>query len=329
MSGGENGDERVVGQVPGGEAVQGRGEILRPGGGDGEVPVLPVRELPQGVGVHRPSEAEGAVPLRGREIPPYRPDAFGGDTETSKAFAAALALSRLPSLCWAMPCYGSIHPKVYSSHMRAMGTIARMGFKVNPLFVSVSNKVGLVTASNRIVQEALAVGCDYIFWTEMDMDVPSDVIPRLFDRHKDVVSGLYVLRGSKMSLCAYRRHPLNEHRFGFTPLRVFQPGAFVKVDACGMGCVLFRTEIFRNKVFDRPGTSEGQVWFDEGQGVCGQDMYFYAQLLKAGVEVWLDTSVQCVQYDESEPAATDLTEYMKSIHNHGIVQGGLILGEAR
>lgn len=230
-----------------------------------------------------------------------------------------------------MPCYGSIHPKVYRSHMAAMAGIAKLGYqvnmvRVNPKFVAVTNKMGLAAASNYLVESALQMGVDYVFWTEMDMDVPADVIPRLLDAGKDVCGGLYFLRNTNdiPFPCVYVKGPMEtvkDDNFLFVPVQPISLNRRMKVHAIGCGCVLIKTTVFNNPIFNR---GDKKVWFDEVQGKCGQDMYFYEMLRRGGQEVWIDTGVICKQYNEGEPEEIGYDQYAEAIKEHRRFNAGFI-----
>jgi hypothetical protein len=281
-------------------------------GGDGAVPE--VRIVRQNVNGGRSPEKRG-LHLRGEAGEEHGPEHGNGKVEN--ALASLLDVKKLPTFAWAMPCYGPISPKVYVSHMRALGNVAKMRMRIHPVNYMITNKCNLATASNRIVERALHLGVDYVFWTEMDMDLPADVIARLYDQKKDVCGGLYFLRGDKRNPepCAYMKSRDPVHKFAFLPIGLFNKNRLYKVDALGMGCVLFKTEVF--KKIKEP-------WFDDRQNECGQDMYFYKKLKEAGVDVFLDTGVQCGQYQDEERIGIE--DWDAFVVREGSTPGGVILG---
>lgn len=222
-----------------------------------------------------------------------------------EAIAALVRGSK--TLLWAMPCYGGVHPRVYKSHMAAMAGVAKFGIKVNPCYAGVTNKSGLVPASNRIAQAVVELGVDYVFWTEQDMDIPPDTLPRLLDRMAErpdigAAVGVYFLRGTKREPqpCLYRKLNKGVEDYAFARVGLVQLDKFFRVDAAGMGCALFRGDVF--KAITPP-------WFDDMEGRCGQDMYFYTQLWKRGIPVWCDTGVVCDQIDEDSPEVVGRADY--------------------
>jgi hypothetical protein len=96
---------------------------------------------------------------------------------------------------------------------------------------------------------------------------------------------------------------------------VLKDGECYPVDAIGMGCVLFKSEVF--KKIKEP-------WFDQGEQTCGQDMYFYTQLFNAGIEVFVDTTVMCEQWQGKEKIGFE--DYKKALANPELARKGFILG---
>lgn len=224
-------------------------------------------------------------------------------------------------MAWVMPVYGPIHRLVYESHMAAMGALAKQGIVVEPKFVVVSNKMGLAGASNKITESVMDLKPDYIFWTEMDMILPSHTVTTLLkhatEHNLDVLSGIYFLRGNGQP-CLYKKVVEGSaFKYAHTPMLTFPKDALFEVGCPGVGCVLFKTEVF-NKI-------EAPYW-DDKEGECGQDMYFYTNLRNAGVKVYADSTVICGQIDDDVPRLWDEKDYEVWLRsnegeNHGYIQG--------
>jgi len=216
-----------------------------------------------------------------------------------------------PTVAWAMPVYGNIHRTVYESHMAAMGNLAKNKVSAVPKFVCVTNKMSLDSASNAIVKAALEVGVDYIFWTEMDMILPSQGPLSLLEhaiQHKlDVLSGVYFLRGNGQP-CLYKKVVVADNPYAHTPMLTFPEHSIFEVGCPGMGCVLFNVEVFKKLK---------EPWFDAQEGFCGQDMYFYTKLHEKEIKVHADSSVICGQIDEDEPKMWGVNEYQQWLKTDG------------
>lgn len=211
-------------------------------------------------------------------------------------------MKRKPSIAWCSPNYGSIDTQVYKNHLAAISNASRM-FDVK--YVGISDKMYLHSASNKLVTEALEMGVDYIFWTEQDMLLPFDVVTKLFERQKDICSGIYFLRGAAFMPCMWQfveneKNP-EKNPYMISPISLFTENSMLKIDVCGMGCVLFKSDVFRK--LEEP-------WFDMKEGY-GQDVYFYRKVKNAGIDVWVDTGIQCGQ--QAERKVTSIEDYREHL----------------
>jgi len=229
-----------------------------------------------------------------------------------------------PTLAWAMPMYGSVHRLVYESHMTAMGSLAKEGIVVTPKFVIVSNKMGLASASNKITQAILDQKPDYIFWTEMDMVLPAYTVTRLLKHAQqyniDVLSGVYFLRGSGQPCLFKKVLEEKENPFYHTQMGTFPKNAIFEVGCPGVGCVLFKREVFEQLEFP---------YWDDRQGRCGQDIYFYTKLREKGIKVYADSSVICDQIDEDEPKLWTSKEYEEWLRKEGGHRSGFLQDDTK
>lgn len=227
----------------------------------------------------------------------------------------------VPTLMFACPTYGPIHGKVYASHLTAIGSLAKEGYVVKPHIVAVTRKMGLAAASNEITKVAIASNVDYIFWTEMDMLLPHYAITRLL-KHAiqydlDGVSGVYFLRGSSEP-CLYVPLPESwiDNPFAHSRLTTFPENSLFKIGCPGVGCALFKREVFEKLTYP--------YWADKpGEQGHGTDIYFYTKMREAGMQMWADSSVICGQIDDDEPTEYNVDTYMKWLHSDQI-KGGFI-----
>lgn len=282
------------------------------------VPVQSVHIMREDHHRARLGEAPGTVPLRRGDIPA---DGSSRNGKAPDALEALLSLRRLPTFMWALPCYGNIHTEVYRSHMAAIGHIAKLGIRVMPQYIAVTNKMGLASAENHLAQAAIDLKVDYVFWTEQDMVLPHDIIPRLFDRQKMACSALYFLRGSNgdPQPCMYQKYEGDDEKpYAFVPVSVFTENKLVKVDACGMGAVLMKREVL--EAVDNPR-------FDDREGQCGTDMYFWTHVWRKGIEVFVDTGVQSDQINENRPEVIGIKDWRAFVERHGLRKAGFVAGE--
>lgn len=208
-------------------------------------------------------------------------------------------------VAWAIPCYGPMYPQVYSTHLATIAYASRF-FAVEHMgdipMVGATDKMYLHSASNEIVRQVLAEpAITHVFWTEMDMLLPPDAVPKLLELGKPIVSGIYFLRGGGGQPCLYAPPPCEtiENPYVHTPITMYdERGPFKlakKAGGCpGMGCVLFERQVFERIAepwFDLKANDPGK------KNGYGQDLYFYTKVRHAGFEVWAHPGVVCDQID--------------------------------
>ena len=203
-------------------------------------------------------------------------------------------------VAWVMPNYGPLYSEVYASHMCAIAyanrTLNVMHGSDIPM-VGCTDRMYIHSACNYIIQQVLLQeNITHIFWTESDMILPKDVIPKLLKVGKAIVSGIYFLRGGGGQPCLYKRTPLEvkENPYLHTPITVYDERGPFRVDCPGMGCVLMERKVFE---------TIPEPWFDlkaNDPGLkngYGQDLFFYTKVRWAGIEVWATPDVVCDQID--------------------------------
>lgn len=231
-------------------------------------------------------------------------------------------------IAWAMPNYGPIFSSVYASHLACIAQASRFLSveKVGKFpLVGATDRMYLHSACNEIVREALRAEVTHIFWTESDMILPVDTVPRLLAVNKPIVSGIYFLRGGSGQPCLYKRTAIEikENPYLHTPITMYDERGPFKVDCPGMGCVLMDIDVFKKVP---------EPWFDlkandlDKKNGYGQDLYFYTKVRWAGIEVWVDPSVICDQVDTYVVGYKDYRKRLLS--SQGELAGGFIAADA-
>ena len=220
-------------------------------------------------------------------------------------------MNRRPTLAFVAPHYGPVDTQVHKNHLAVIANASRT-FDVK--FVGISDKMYLHNACNSLAKEALMNTVDYVMWVEMDMLLPFDTVTRLYNNQKDICAGLYFLRGAAFMPCMWMyATDSGKDRFKVTPVCLFPENELIKVDNPGMGCVLYKTDIFRKLK---------EPFFDMQEGKFGQDVYFYRMVKDAGIEVWVDTSVQCEQ--QGDKYITSIRDYREHLKLNKEKQGFIV-----
>lgn len=137
---------------------------------------------------------------------------------------------------------------------------------------------------------------DYILWLDSDVMCPPDTIQRLLDdmndHDADIVSGLYVSRKHPPSPVIYNNLDVpGRDETGRIISKLFTYddypiNQFFQVAACGFGCVMTRTSLFR-KVWDKFGPPFAPYpW-------SGEDVAFCYRLKQLNIPIYCDSSISC------------------------------------
>ena len=215
-----------------------------------------------------------------------------------------------PNILFAATNYGPLWAPAMESWLAAVG-YANRHFPVEsaPLIPglnprrggivanAISDRMYTMSAENALVANALQADpiISHIFLTECDMVLPHDVIPKLLEVEKPVVSGVYFLRNGNGQPCLYVKGFVNkEMPYSHQPVAIFPEDAPFALDpkghggCVGLGCVLIRREVFEAVPYP---------WFDLKEGNYGSDMYFWTKVRDAGIDVWVHPGVACGQID--------------------------------
>lgn len=146
------------------------------------------------------------------------------------------------------------------------------------------------------VEDGLESEPKWLLFLDADVIPPVDVFTRLRNRDVDVISGLY-----------YIDHPEQVHPAMWkldengapSPVEYSRDGV-VNVDAVGLGCLLVRRRVLED--IDRPWFRwtrgyEDHPWdlqHQDDQPGVSEDFYFCHEVQRAGYDIYVDTTVQCL-----------------------------------
>jgi hypothetical protein len=192
-----------------------------------------------------------------------------------------------------IPCYRDVPAETLEDYLRFAYHLGRRSTR-HEYFVAIKAKTEQFRARNSIVEGALQVGCDYIFFLDddhvLDWEKTSgpasnyDIIDRLIDHmeHDDmlgVVGAVYYHRGSECRPVLMKRGTDG----GYYYLRDDEvTGQLQDVAVQGGGCMLLRC-----KMFDRIH----QPWFAP-EHQLGTDIQICTKALEAGFKVKCDTGIK-------------------------------------
>jgi predicted SAM-dependent methyltransferase len=155
-----------------------------------------------------------------------------------------------------------------------------------------------------MVELALEIDSDYLFFLGDDVIPPGNTISMLWSRQVDIATGIYWTKGSPTLPYIWR-----DYQRG--PFLDWKAGEFFPVNLAGCDCLLVNMDVF--KAIEPPWFSRDWLFSDEQDepvSIATEDYYFYAKTKEAGFKLWADTSVQCWHEDRGTGMAWGLTNDM-------------------
>ena len=147
---------------------------------------------------------------------------------------------------------------------------------------------------NELAKQAVKGGSDYLLMIDSDMTYPETVLDTLISRDKDVIGVLYFSpRENKERTGTGRIGPLiydynPETKLWGEWIECHAKKPF-RVNAVGTGIMLIKTEILEK--IEQPWFSFFTVKYRKAVEVLGEDVAFCLKCMAAGVEVWVDPTM--------------------------------------
>jgi hypothetical protein len=175
---------------------------------------------------------------------------------------------------------------------------------------------------NKFVDDSIEAGADYLMFMDMDMTFPPDTLNILFDLISDehpVVAGMYYLKKEPFApvigdytdwtdkLLPHKDflekhgflHPDGRQLLEWRNFNGFDKDKLFYADVIGAGCFLAKIDVFKKlqkpyfKYIPDPRK-------DPTHNKISEDMYFCAQLKKAGIPILVTPQIQCGHIMEME-----------------------------
>lgn len=182
----------------------------------------------------------------------------------------------------ATPTYGMVTPE-WSQALRTM----EIPFK-NYEFLVTKNML-VDEARNYLISVAKG---DYIFFLDSDVICPNNIITKLLEHDKDIVTGLYFQKGK-----FYPNIFKESDAPGRYDVKAFyEPNKLIEVASSGLGCCLIKKDVFKKIGSQEPGKEEPWFKFTTGYGKEqreSEDHYFFRKAREAGYKIYCDTSMTC------------------------------------
>jgi len=153
-----------------------------------------------------------------------------------------------------------------------------------------------IVESRNLLRERMLKGkYDYFLSLEQDVIPPADIIERLIRHGKHVVSGIYyklynvnvkgkdgMIRQKKTLLPLIFMPSNDKNKMHVCYPKDVEGEQFLKIRACGLGCVLISREVLEKVAFR----------YDPSKSTF-DDFIFCTDAIEQGFEIYADTSVKC------------------------------------
>ena len=181
----------------------------------------------------------------------------------------------------AVPCMDTVQTEFADSllKMRPVGMMMHCFMPCSLIYKS----------RNDLGQLAIRERADYVLWIDSDMIFPTDLLVDLMadlDEGRDIVAAVCHMRRPPFRPVFYKKL-----RMGLTPAENeyenyddYPTDGPFKVEACGFGCVLMKTEIFVS-VFAKFGQMFTPI------ANCGEDIAFCWRARQCGYKILADPSI--------------------------------------
>jgi len=128
---------------------------------------------------------------------------------------------------------------------------------------------------------------DYLLSVDSDIVLPNDALVKMLAADKPIISGLYIQRiPNTHTLEVYMD---NNGGCVNIPYALIENRGVVEIAACGMGCALIKSEVFRTIEYPHYLYTSAL----NHANTVSEDVYFCMKAGLAGFSVWADASIKC------------------------------------
>lgn len=145
------------------------------------------------------------------------------------------------------------------------------------------------TSRNKLAQMSIEMDADFVLWLDSDMVFEPDLLVRMMrtmeERNIDILCGPYYKRVAPYKPVLYDTLRIEGNGCQYHGMDEVPSEGLFKVDACGFGCVLMRSEVIISVLGKHAQT------FNPINAV-GEDLSFCWRARDCGYEIWCDPSIK-------------------------------------
>lgn len=162
--------------------------------------------------------------------------------------------------------------------------------------IALAMRLGSVIADkrNKICQDAIQGGYDYVFFVDSDVQFPPDTLQRLLEHDKDIVGALYFRTYHPYEPNLTEKRKIGKQTLLLVPKEWDREKLF-KCWSIGTGTMLIKVSVLKALQ-----EKLGNEWFRFApiEGIpAGEDVFFCNEAGKAGFEVWVDPTIKTHHWD--------------------------------
>lgn len=152
--------------------------------------------------------------------------------------------NKLPKILIAIPCMDSMD-------VRFVGCLDKLE-RVGDVSTSFSAGSLVYISRERLAEEAVEGGYDYVLWLDSDMVFDSDMLKRMLADDKDFLCGIFFRRRPPFTpvICKRLRAGITPEENETEDYLDYPEDTLFEIDACGFGAVLMKTKVIKD-VHDR------------------------------------------------------------------------------
>ena len=212
-----------------------------------------------------------------------------------------------PLVALAIPTWGKVSIGWAQAYRHVGGPLGSNMVELSPLV-----GMPIAEARNALMEQAIASGCDFIFFLGDDVLTPPETVNRMLTRMWDnpgvsMVTGMYWTK-------AWPSQPYIWRGIQRGPYMEWKHGEFFEIDFAGCDCLMIRLSA-EMKELGPEWFSVDWAWDEQKDAgmlsmLSTEDFYFFTKARKAGLKLWCDTNIQCLHEDRESGARFGLAEEM-------------------
>lgn len=186
----------------------------------------------------------------------------------------------------AVPCQDQVDSFFAQDYAKAMAAHA-FAFPEDFITQSWNQSAFLAESRNSLVKELIEDGCDYIIFLDTDMRFPQTLFNDLISHELPVVAANCAKRRRPISATARKENPDDPSKLDAVWPDPDKKEGIERIHVVGTAVMAIKTDVFFHIEYPWFYTP----WNEQDQRFVGEDLYFCAQLKKAGVPMYIDHAV--------------------------------------